>query len=173
MRRIFFWLLVTILFLTLQRIFADYFSISRATPDLILIATVYFALSYGPGWGQSLGFISGILQDAFSVYLFGANALIKAIVGFTVGRLKKRLDVSNMATQVIVVFCAAILNYVIHYFVKIIFHARPAPFRGLTFLVFILYNSIVAPFLFLFLRKAESIFRKKETQGQNNTYTIS
>lgn len=172
MKKISFWLLIIILFLTLQRIFADYLAISGATPDLVLIATVYFALRYGPGWGQSLGFMSGIFQDVFAIYLFGANALIKTIIGFSVGQLKKKFDCSNRATQIIIIFCATIGNFVFYYLVEIIFLSYPVPFRGMTFLVFILYNTILTPFIFMLLQKIESIFQKKATRSEDKTYSL-
>ena len=173
MKKICFWLIIAILLIAFQKIVINRLAIYQAAPDLILIATVYCALRYGVGLGESFGFIGGIFQDVFSVYLFGTSALVKTIIGFITGHLKRKLDFSNKITLMIIIFCASLLNYLICYLVGVIFLSCKVPFNGLTFLVFILYNTIITPIVFLVLNKVESLFLKDTTNFEGKPYILS
>lgn len=57
------------------------FGIGRAAPDLLTVALLLGARTGGIGRGAGMGFVLGLLEDAFSVLAFGANAVAMTLVG--------------------------------------------------------------------------------------------
>lgn len=57
------------------------FGIGRAAPDLLTVALLLAAWTGGIGRGAGFGFAFGLLEDAFSVLAFGANAVAMTVVG--------------------------------------------------------------------------------------------
>lgn len=55
--------------------------LGRAAPDLLTVALLLTAWTGGIGRGAGLGFVFGLLEDAFSVLAFGANAVAMTVVG--------------------------------------------------------------------------------------------
>lgn len=50
-------------------------------PDLLTVALLLAVREVGMGAGAALGFVLGLLEDAFSLLAFGANALAMTLVG--------------------------------------------------------------------------------------------
>lgn len=55
--------------------------IGEAAPDLLTVALLVAARAVPPGAGAGLGFVFGLLEDAFSVLAFGANTVAMTVVG--------------------------------------------------------------------------------------------
>lgn len=64
-----------------------YIEILHWKPDLILIVLVMFSIDYGPNWGSTAGFVSGVVGDLTSSHLLGIGALGKAVSGYLSGSL--------------------------------------------------------------------------------------
>ncbi len=52
-----------------------------SAPDLLVVALLIAAREVDMGWGAGLGFLLGLLDDAFSVLAFGANTFAMTLVG--------------------------------------------------------------------------------------------
>ena len=57
-------------------------------PDLMTLALLLAAREVGMGMGAGLGFFFGLMEDAFSVLAFGANALAMTVVGILGARTR-------------------------------------------------------------------------------------
>jgi rod shape-determining protein MreD len=55
--------------------------LSRGAPDLLTVALLVGARRLRIGSGAALGFVLGLLEDAFSVLAFGANAVAMTLLG--------------------------------------------------------------------------------------------
>jgi rod shape-determining protein MreD len=55
---------------------------TRASPDFLLIALVFFSMRAGPGAGAVAGFLVGLVNDALTPAAFGAGALAHTMVGY-------------------------------------------------------------------------------------------
>ncbi len=55
--------------------------LGQSAPDLLVVALLIAAREVGVGAGSGLGFFLGLMDDAFSVLAFGANAFALTLVG--------------------------------------------------------------------------------------------
>ena len=55
--------------------------LGESAPDLLVVALLVAAREGGIGSGAGLGFLLGLLDDAFSVLAFGANTFAMTLVG--------------------------------------------------------------------------------------------
>lgn len=102
-------LLILALSLVLQTTFARYF-IGGMTVDLVLVAVVYIALSWGPVAGLFAGTIGGLAQDALSGGIIGIGGLAKTIVGFVSGTVGSQFIVTSAIPRFLMFFGATLLN---------------------------------------------------------------
>jgi len=62
--------------------------LGREVPDLLTVALLLLAREVGMGAAAGWGFFFGLLEDAFSVLAFGANALALTLVGILGARTR-------------------------------------------------------------------------------------
>lgn len=74
--------LIFLAMLFIERNLISFIAISDITPDLILIFVIIFSLRENRPESTIVGFVAGLLQDAFTTAFFGLSALTKTIVGF-------------------------------------------------------------------------------------------
>lgn len=142
-------------------VFLRFVSVSSVTPDLLLILTVWIALSEGQFVGLFAGFLSGLLFDAVSADVLGTNALAKTFAGFAAGYFFKEgfamQTIGSYRFLLIVSFCAFVHN-LIYFF----FYVRPMQISfGEHFLIYgiatTLYTTVAAVFPMLVVnRKKDS-----------------
>jgi len=89
------WLLVAVLALTHLLLHVG-FGIGRAAPDLLTVALLLGARELGMGRAAGLGLFFGLLEDALSVLMFGANSLAMTIVA-ALGAVTRDLFVGDSA----------------------------------------------------------------------------
>jgi len=58
------------------------------------LIVIYFAMRRGEIFGSCLGAACGLIQDAFSLGVFGVAGLSKTILGFLAGFIAKKIDVT-------------------------------------------------------------------------------
>jgi rod shape-determining protein MreD len=95
--------------ITLQTTFARFF-VGRVTIDLVLVAVVYVALSFGPVAGLLGGTAAGLAQDALSGGILGIGGLAKTIVGFLAGTIGAQFIVSSALPRFVMFFVASIVH---------------------------------------------------------------
>jgi rod shape-determining protein MreD len=64
------------------------FGLGRIAPDLLTIALLVASREVGMGIAGGIGFFFGLLEDAFSVLAFGANAVTLTVVGILGARTR-------------------------------------------------------------------------------------
>lgn len=69
----------------IQLTIIPFISIQGVVPDLLLIAVVYFSISYGQIFGTITGASYGLLYDLISGNLIGSTMLSKTVAGFIAG----------------------------------------------------------------------------------------
>jgi len=127
--------------------------IGDVAPDIPLIVVALLALRRGPEFGALGGFAAGLLQDVAGGGLVGAQALSKAVLGFTLGTIGGRLRVTQPLVQVPGLVMLSIVEGVFRFVVLKFFHF-PAPFGELMTYVVLpqaLYNGFLGAALVLAL----------------------
>lgn len=74
--------------------------LGREAPDLLTVALLVAARELRMGAGAGVGFVFGLLEDAFSVLAFGANAIAMTLVG-AVGARTRDLFVGDSLVFVV------------------------------------------------------------------------
>lgn len=78
-----------------------------ATPDLLLVVVIAFALSRGPASGAVTGFAAGLLADLGADHELGRVALAYALVGYAAGLVHDDPDRSVLLPFAVVGMAAA------------------------------------------------------------------
>ncbi len=122
-------------------------------PDLVLVVTIYFAVSRGRQTGTGLGFLMGIFQDALSGLPLGMNGLSKGLIGFILGDIRQKLASRSVVAHVSFGFMATLLDGLLFVIVQaLILPEVPLPadfFR--TLLKITALNAILAPAVLMLL----------------------
>jgi rod shape-determining protein MreD len=148
----------------LESTLLSYFTLYGAVPDLALGIVVYSASVNGIMVGQLSGFFCGLGQDFLSAAPIGLNALIRTLLGALVGLLKGNLLLDVFLIPMILCALATLLKALMLFLLHLLFgegvHAYPltAPVLWAEMAL----NTIIAPFLFAFLKRFKTLLAGKE-----------
>ncbi|MGB9660981.1 MAG: rod shape-determining protein MreD [Moorellaceae bacterium] len=81
--------------LIIETTLLEFLKIAGVKPDLLLLLLVCVSRGCRAGQGAALGLVYGLLEDLAEGRLLGLNALIKMLVGYTVGASQNRLNWDN------------------------------------------------------------------------------
>jgi len=128
-------------------------AILPAIPDLLLICSLYFAVNNGSIHGQITGFSSGLLIDFLSGSAFGLNCLVRTVIGYLAGYLRKMLNLKSIFVTFLLGFLGTVLKALLIYLASFCFPNMVNTYNIFTnvFLCELLLNSILSPFVFKFL----------------------
>lgn len=139
--------------------FLIYTILNKISPSLIhlfnifSLVVIYFAIEKYEIFGACAGAFCGLIQDSFSLGVFGVAGLAKTVTGFTAGYIAKKIDVLPLFRSFILIFLLISLElflWAILY--SFIFSGSINTGRGLIFFQ-PLSTALVGSFLFLLLRK--------------------
>ena len=90
--------------------FALYFLFAKISVSLLLsinlfsLIVIYFALEKGEIYGACLGAFCGLVQDSFSLSVFGVAGIAKTIMGFSAGYFSGKINVTPVRRNFVFVF---------------------------------------------------------------------
>lgn len=148
-------ILTVLLLLTLQVTILPLIKVHRVRPDLLLIATCFAGLRWGPWFGLGVGIFSGLLKDCFSQGLMGGYGFCFGLLGLVVGCLAKPLYRENPFTQVALTFSVSILSFFLYYFLAKLYQAMPPITTSFRYVILpaSIYTAVFALPLFYILLK--------------------
>lgn len=125
-----------------------------AIPDLSLICVVFIALHNGRTYGEVSGFFSGLFLDFLSACPIGFNCLFRTIIGYAGGKFCKILDTEGFTVPFLTVLIFTGLKVLLVQLVAILFPSVSVAYKiiSVSFVFELLANSLLAPFIFKFLR---------------------
>ena len=126
----------------------------HAVPDIALCILVFVAYVNGTMTGQLTGFSSGILLDFLSAAPLGFNALVRTIIGALAGFIKGTFFLDFFFFPMVLCAGATVLKAVIYFFLNLLLAGEVPVYSlfGLVFWVELGLNTLLAPFLFAFLK---------------------
>ena len=74
--------------------------------DVLVFATVFWALRAGAAWGATFGFVVGLCADLDAAHWLGRHALGLSLLGYLVGRLSGTLVRDSVSTQLVLLVLA-------------------------------------------------------------------
>jgi rod shape-determining protein MreD len=106
------------------------FGMDRAAPDLLTVGLLLLAREVRTGNAAGIGFVLGLLEDAFSIRAFGANALTCTLLGIVGSRSRDLFVGESFAFLVSYLFLGTWLRGMLHW-VVVGGELRPEPIRTL------------------------------------------
>ena len=83
--------------------------------DLPLLVTIFLAVSRrSPVGGAFTGALIGTVQDAIAGTPIGVNGLANTVVGYLASSIGLKIDVENIGSRFIMIFCFTLVHHVIH-----------------------------------------------------------
>jgi rod shape-determining protein MreD len=74
------------------------------------VIVLYFSIRRGEVFGALLGTMCGLVQDAFSVGVFGVAGLTKTLLGFWTGFISRRIDVAPFTRNALFMLVMSVLE---------------------------------------------------------------
>ncbi len=133
--------------------------LNKISPSLVLLfnvfslVVIYFGVEKNEIFGASVGAFCGIIQDSFSLGVFGVSGLAKTIVGFMAGYIAKKIDVHPPLRSFVFIFLLISFEFILWALLySFVFSGSINTGRGLVFFQ-PLSTALVGSVLFFFLRK--------------------
>jgi rod shape-determining protein MreD len=147
----------------LQSTLISYIAIGGVKPDLSLIILVFISVRTGSLIGQFSGFTSGLIEDFISLPPLGFFSLIRTIIGFLYGLIRRSFYIDPLFVPILFVIVASLIKGILIWLVALIFSVSSADiaFFGAKFWIEIGYNALLAPFIFALLNLIK-IFKIQE-----------
>lgn len=98
--------------------FLFYSVLGRVGPSVLFLfnafalVVVTFSVRRGEIFGAALGAVCGLVQDSFSLGVFGVAGLTKTLLGFWTGFISRRMDVAPPFRQTVFLFIMSALELV-------------------------------------------------------------
>jgi rod shape-determining protein MreD len=124
--------------------------------NFLSLIVIYFALEKGEIYGACLGAFCGILQDSFSMSVFGVAGIAKTIMGYSAGYFSGKINVTPIGRNFVFVFlllCVELIIWSILY--SFIFSERVSTGGGLIFFQPLI-TAVVGSLAYCFVRKLKS-----------------
>jgi rod shape-determining protein MreD len=143
----------------LQSTLLSRLAVYHAVPDLALGIIVFMSYNNGTMTGQLTGFFSGIVLDFLSAAPLGLNMLVRTLIGAVAGLMKGTFFLDAIFLPMILCTMATGLKGLLFLGLHLLFtQGVPAyTFSTPVFWVEILFNTLLAPFLFGFLKLFKSL----------------
>ncbi|MCL2026823.1 MAG: rod shape-determining protein MreD [Leptospirales bacterium] len=132
-------------------------------PDLLFIIIIYLSFNFGSFFGQTCGFIGGLLHDCISLSPLGLLAFPKMALGFVAGMLGREIFKNNLPTIMLLMFIASLAKGIITLMLCYAFSEASVSQVITVILPEAVYNSFLSPIIFILLDK---LFAKElESEG--------
>ena len=124
--------------------------------NFLSLIVIYFALEKGEIYGACLGAFCGLLQDSFSMSVFGVAGIAKTIIGYLAGYFSGKINVMPIRRNFVFVFlllCVELIIWSVLY--SFIFSERVSTGGGLIFFQPLI-TAVLGSLAYRFVRKLKS-----------------
>ena len=126
------------------------------------LIVIYYAMEKGEIYGACLGAFCGLLQDSFSLGVFGVAGIAKTIMGYSAGYFSGKINVTPLKRKIVFIFlllCSELLIWAFLY--SFIFSERVNTGGNLIFFQ-PLVTAVLGALVFRFIRKLKGSRMHKE-----------
>jgi rod shape-determining protein MreD len=131
----------------------------HAVPDLALGILVFSAYNNGAMTGQLTGFFSGLLLDFLSAAPLGLNALVRTIIGASLGMMKGVFFLDTLLLPMALCGGATLAKALLFWILHLLFGQAVPAYIALSPVLWVEFalNAALAPFLFGLLKLFKSL----------------
>lgn len=110
-------------------------------PDLLVVfnafsvIVLYFAVRRGEVYGAVLGTLCGLVQDAFSLGVFGVAGLTKTLLGYWAGFVSRRIDVAPLGRNFVFTLVLSVLETLLWVILTAVVRLKSLSLHGGLFLL--------------------------------------
>ena len=134
--------------LALQTSLAGLLAGGSIAVNLVLVAVVYLALSYGAVTGVLAGMLGGIAQDALAGGIVGLGGMTKTLIGFAVGVLGAQFNLSTTVPRMVMFVAATFVHQLVFESLNAMIGGRQFSPQWTATLVQALTNSLIGVLVF-------------------------
>lgn len=141
----------------------------NAVPDIALCILVFVSYDNGMMTGQLTGFFSGLFIDFLSSAPLGLNVLIRTLAGALSGLVRGNLILDAVILPALFCTGATLFKALLLFALNFLFDGATPAYSWTTPTLWIetLLNAALAPFLFDFLKKFESLLVRTGGYDEN------
>lgn len=122
-------------------------------PDLVLICSIFFSVLNGKTYGELTGFTSGLTLDFITGAPLGLNCITRTVIGYVYGIFADKFVLSSILVPVISVATGTLLKHILIWIISFFYTAiTPVNIISMKFLFELIFNTVLAPFIFKFLK---------------------
>ena len=137
--------------------------------NLVLVAVVFVALSFGPVAGLLAGSVGGLIQDALGGSIIGIGGLSKTIVGFVVGVLGAQFIVSQPVPRMVMFVGATIVHELCFQALYALVEGRPFALRWPPILMQAGINALVGVIAFQLVELGPGLLQRRDASRHTIT----
>jgi rod shape-determining protein MreD len=144
-----------------------YSAAGGAAPALLVVfnafsmVVLFFSVRRGEVFGALLGTMCGLVQDAFTLGVFGVAGLTKTLLGFWTGYVARRIDVAPFARNALFMLVMSVLEMVLWVLLTAVVRPESVNLNGGLLLLQPLVSAIVTSSLFAL----EKWFEARSSRG--------
>lgn len=131
--------------------------------NLVLVAVVFLALSYGAVTGTLAGMAGGLAQDALAGGIVGLGGMTKTVIGFFVGVLSAQFNLSTTVPRLVMFLTATVVHQVIFEALHAMIGGRPFSLQWSAVLIQALANGLLGIVAFLIVEKGPEAAQRRRT----------
>jgi len=131
--------------------------------NLVLVAVVYVALSYGAMTGMLAGTIGGLAQDTLGGGIVGIGGMTKTLIGFAVGVLSAQFNLSATVPRLVMFVAATFVHEVVFQGLQAIV-GRPFALKWSAVLVQALVNGLIGVLAFFIVEHGPGAMQRRRTR---------
>jgi len=130
-------------------------------PNAFSVIVLYFSVRRGEVFGAFLGTACGLVQDAFSLGVFGVGGLTKTLLGFWAGFVSRRIDVAPFFRNGLFMLVMSVLEMILWVLATAVVRRESLNFHGGLILLQPLVTAVLGSSLFAVERR----FRARGFRG--------
>jgi rod shape-determining protein MreD len=151
--------------LTLQTTLSGMLAGGAIAVNLVLVAVVYLALSYGAVTGTLVGMVGGLAQDALAGGVVGLGGMTKTVIGFFVGVLGAQFNLSTTVPRLVMFVAATLFHQVVFEGLHAMIGGRPFAVQWSAVLIQALANGLVGIVAFLIVEQGPGALQRRRMGG--------
>lgn len=94
------------------------------------VVVLYFSVRRGEVFGAFLGTACGLVQDSFSLGVFGVGGLTKTLLGFWAGFISRRIDVAPVFRNGLFMLAMSVLEMILWVLITAVVRMKPVNLQG-------------------------------------------